>query len=225
MKINLFLIVLVFILILAQARAQRFEAGLTAGAAAADIPGLTYNFSKLGFTVGGLVSTAISTKTLVQLEINYIQKGASHAPTDSLNNGSFRYSFNYLEIPLIFRRHLHFMIFKKPSTNFDLEGGASVARLFSYNYVDATHYPQGIPSGTLNNTDVSLIAGLDYNFTSNLIFCIRYTNSVIPVFVKSKLPSNQFLFYSLNKGQNAVFQFTLKFVFSPNKKEQSPQPQ
>jgi hypothetical protein len=222
-KLICFIVVLI-VLFETNSSAQQFQAGLTAGAAATDIPGLTSgtHFNKLGFTVGGLVSTAISSKTVVQLEINYIQKGASQKP-DSNNNGSFRFSFNYLEVPLIFRRHLHLMIFKKPSNQFDLEGGVSVAKLFSYTYIDQTHYAQTLPNNYYNKTDASLLVGLDYNFTSNFIFCFRYTNSVIPVIKKSPVTSNQLLFYSLNKGQNVVLQFTIKFVFSPNAKGQSPQ--
>src|ERR1017187_8739910 len=87
------------LLFITNSSAQRFQAGLTAGGIASDIPGMDTrdndaDFTKLGYTVGALVSTAISSKALVQLEINYIQKGTAQKP-DSLNNGSFRYSFNY----------------------------------------------------------------------------------------------------------------------------------
>src|SRR5947207_15778391 len=70
------------------ANAQRFNAGITAGALASDLVGLdSYDtdYNKAGFTFGGFVNTHIGDKKLLQFEIYYIQKG-SLQPADSTNN-------------------------------------------------------------------------------------------------------------------------------------------
>lgn len=200
--------------------AQRFRAGLTAGAVATDVAGAGTrdnftHFNKLGFTAGGIVNTTLNEKNVFQLEINYVQKGSLQRP-DSANNDYFKLSFNYVEIPLIFRRHLHFTLFKKPSTRFDLEGGVSVGRLIYSELIGNTNYTQSIDPKNFNKTDVSILAGIDYNFNSNLYFCLRYSNSVIPVTKKNPAPGPALVYLpaAFNQGNNLAFQFSFKYIFS-----------
>ena len=203
--------------------AQRFRAGLSAGAVASDVQGTDTrdndaDFTKLGFSLGGIVNSNITKNIILQLEINYIQKGAAQKP-DSLMNGSFRLVLNYIEIPLVFRRRMHMTIFKKPSNNFDLEWGASIGRLFSSSFT-ADNYPQYLGPNTFNKTDVSLLFGFDYNLNNNIHFCVRYSNSVIPAIRHDSTPGLQFLPYTFNMGNNMVFLFAIKFIFGGSNSEQ-----
>ncbi len=212
-----------FLTVLGFSQEPRFKAGLTGGLVASDIPGTDtrdndVDYNKLGFTLGALVNTRVNDKTLVQLEINYIQKGTEQKP-DSNNQGYFKLSLNYIEVPLLIRRRLHFSVFKRPSTNFDLEAGASYGKIFSMAYVDGTNTPATLNPAAFNQTDISLLFGVDYNFNPNWAFCIRYTNSLIAAIKTDPLPAGykylSALPYTFNHGDNVVIQFTIKFAFGP----------
>jgi len=206
---------------------QVFRAGFTLGGVASDIPGMDtrdhdVDYNKLGFTIGGLVNTSLNEKNKLQMEINFIQKGSSQPP-DSNNNGSFRLILNYIEVPLIYRHRLQFNVRKKPVTSFELECGASYGRVYSMKFYDYTNTLQAIPPGSINLNDISLLAGLEYSITPNFLFCVRYSNSLIPVIVQDPLPPGYprlpFIFYTFNHGDNVVIQFSLKFIFGPSGNE------
>ena len=193
------------------ARAQRFRAGFAAGPVIAEINGARARvcLNKLGFTLGGIVNSALNEKNTLQLEINYIQKGTLQRP-DSNNNGHFKISLDYIEIPLLLKHRTHFSIAKKTVDKFDLEIGASFGRLVRVKELLDNSPLSSSPK--FNKTDVSVFAGLDYNIVPSVYLCLRYSNSVIPVLNKSFLPAYLFR-YSYNKGNNMVFQFAFKFVF------------
>ena len=208
--------------------AQKFKAGFTLGLNATDINGADTrdndnDFSKLGVTVGGIVSTAINEKTIFQLELKFVQKGHLDKP-DSLNNGYSKISLYYSEAPVLIKRQLKFNMRKKPMTRFMLECGASVGRLVNYEVIGATNYKIYSGPELFNFYDVSLLAGLGYNFSERVSLSIRYSNSVIPV-IKKNIPNPAFITYSFNRGNNMVFQFAFKFVFGAvKKKEEAPLP-
>ncbi len=68
-----------------------------------DIPGTDnidndVDFEKLGFTVAGTVSTKISPKTRLQMEIRFFQRGAQQSPTlvnDSASSATINPSGQY----------------------------------------------------------------------------------------------------------------------------------
>jgi hypothetical protein len=195
--------------------AQLFKAGLSAGLLASDIPGTDsrdndVDFKKAGFTFGGIISADINEKNSFQFEINYIQKGALQTP-DSNNNGYFKISLNYVEVPLLIKHHLHFSMGKLEMTRFDLEGGASIGRLVQF-AESRDNYAQLIGRDNYNSTEVSVFGGIDYNITSHLYLCVRYSNSVIPA-IKRNNVSPQFITYTFNKGSNVLFVFNLKYIF------------
>lgn len=229
MKKEIFLTVLFlyFLFFLNTAKAQRFKAGLSAGLTATDVAGADTrdgdnDFHKLGFTVGGIVNTRLNEKNVFQFEINYIQKG-SMQPPDSLNNGYFKLAIDYMEVPMLLKHRIHFNIRKKPINGFDLEGGMSIGRMIRYTMVNETNYLQTVDLSKINKTDVSIFAGIDYNFSSNFYFCLRYGNSVIPTIKRNSVPL--FLYrYTFNQGNNMVFQFAFKLIFgSTENKEQADQ--
>ena len=227
-KKNCLFVLLSSLLITSCAFAQEvFHIGLTGGLDATDVKGMDMrdndnDFNKLGFTVGGLVSAAISKDNSVQMEINYIQKGSLQKP-DSSNQNYYKLSLNYLEVPVLFKHRLHFNIYRRPTNNFQLEGGASIGKLVGPTnpYVvsvttagNVINYSTYLPLSSLRPIDISLIVGVDFDITSNFIFCIRYTNSILPPIRRDAQISNiNFLPYTFNAGNNMVFQFTLKYIF------------
>lgn len=197
------------------AEAQRFHAGLSAGAVITDIPGTDLrdgdvDFHKWGLAAGGLVNTAIGPNNDFQFEINYIQKG-SMQPPDTLNNGYFKFSLAYIEVPLLFKHRLHFTANKKQQNTFGFELGMSVGRAVSFSEI-VNNYPQSFDKSMLNKTDISVLAGVNYFFSEHFYFGFRFSNSVVPALKRNSAPL--FLYrYTFNNGNNVVMQLSFKYVF------------
>ncbi len=204
--------------------AQQFNAGISGGFVASDVYASDIydydtDFHKAGFIFGGLVSTALSPNTTLRLELNYIQKGTQQ-PADSTGNGYYKFSFNYLEFPLIFKWRFNFNVAKKPINRFDFQTGISVGKLISHNSEGDNFYSYAGDS-YLNKTDVSLLAGLGYNFSPHFNFSFRYSNSLIPVFKRNSPPPFYFT-STLNNGNNLVWHFIFQYMFGADKNTPAP---
>jgi hypothetical protein len=73
----------------------------------------------------------------------------------------------------------------------------------------------------LHKTDVSLLAGLGYNFSEHFSFCFRYSNSIILVF-KRNSASPMLLTSTVNNGNSLVLHFILQFMFGAAKNNPHP---
>lgn len=202
-------------------RAQTFNAGIGAGLTVSEINGANTDpnrrgFHKLGVTAGGVANFRIARKTLFQFEINYIQKG-SMQPPDSLNNGYYKINLGYIEIPLLLRQQIFFNWKGKKVNKADLEFGASYGKMFHRTVIGNTNYQLNNTDPYYNTNDISLLAGIDYNFTNNICFNFRYSNSLIPAVKRSTLV-NGLVSQTFNRGNNMVFQFGFKFLFTTKKK-------
>ena len=212
-------------LLVVNSYAQRFNAGFSGGLVVSDIDGADTrdtdnDFHKLGFTAGGIVNTQLTKKSLLQFEINYIQKG-SMQPPDSLNNGYFKIALAYVEIPILVRRQIYFNWKGKKINKIDLEAGASYGRMIQRKVVGNTNYTLSNTADYYNINDVSILVGADYNFTKNVVFCFRYSNSVIPVIKRNAIRPG-FYSYAYNKGNNLAFQFSFKFLFGAKQQSERP---
>jgi hypothetical protein len=203
------------------AKEQRFRAGLTFGAVASDIPGMDTrdkdsDFEKLGFSVGGVVNTRLNPKNVLQVEINYIQKGAQQNP-DSLNMGYHRLALNYIEVPLIVRHTIRMNVRRKPVDRLEVHYGASFGRLIGYNW-NEDGYPAPIDLSRLNSNDISLLGGLSFLFTPNIAFNLRYSNSVNQALIGDAIPA-YLIRYAWNNGHNQVFLMSVSYIFGGKKKK------
>lgn len=88
--------------------------------------------------------------------------------------------------------------------------------------VGGTNYTLPATSQYYNYNDVSALLGLDYNFTKNIYFCFRYSNSLIPTIKKNGANYGTQSIYTINKGNSMVFQFSFKFVLNGKKQETTP---
>lgn len=202
-------------LLAVEASAQKFRAGFSAGLVASDIAGahtrIHQRFHKVGFSAGLLGNVQIAKKTVFQLEINYIQKG-SLQPPDSLNMGYYKIALHYVEIPVIFKRQVYINYKGKSVNKIDLEVGLSYGRLLKTTVIGSTNY--SLPNGAdyFNKNIVTLLAGVDYNFTRNMFFCFRYSNSLSPAVKRNALKPG-FVSQTFNNGNNLALEFSLKFAF------------
>ncbi len=211
-----------FGLLAGQVSAQRFRAGLSGGLTVADIDGADTrdndnDFHKVGFTAGALVNTQLTKKSLIQFEVNYIQKG-SMQPPDSLNNGYYKIALQYVEIPVLIRRQIYFNYKGRRVNKVDLEGGVSYARLVHSTVIGNTNYVLSTAGNYFNTNEASVLLGVDYNFTRNIYFCFRYSNSVTPAVKRNSLKPG-FVSYTFNRGNNMVFQFSFRVVFGGSRED------
>jgi hypothetical protein len=205
----------------------KFHAGLSFGAVATDINGADpkdgdNDFQKLGLTAGLLVNTKIAKSSIIQLELNYIQKGTMQRP-DSLNHGYLKIALHYIEIPILIRQQIHFNYKGRRVNRVDLLAGVSVGRMIYNQSVDSTNsiLPKEYVNKYYNSTDVSLLGGVCINVSKRFLIDLRYTNSLIPVIHKNPINAH-FFTYTFNKGNNMVFQMCLKFVFGPKGENSRP---
>jgi len=211
--------ILLALLFIQQLHAQHFMAGLSGSGLVSDVQGtdtrdFDNDFYKAGFSLGAFVNRQISDKNILQLEINYIQKGAEQVP-DSNNNGYFKLTLNYIEVPVLLRHRIHFNANNKFYNNFEWELGVSGGYLFSYNFISGTGYSYTYSTGSLNTIDISVLGGINYILSPSVYVGLRYSNSLIPVMKRNNLPST-FNQYSLafNDGNNLVWAFSLKYVIA-----------
>ena len=221
-RFTFFTLFLIFIINIADA--ERFRAGLTLGVTATDIDGMDTHdqdndFYKLGFALGGIINTKLNAKNDLQVEINYIKKGTMQLP-DSNNNGYYKLALDYIEVPFILRHHVKFNMGKMEVNKFDLELGASVGRLVNSSW-ERGNYQYDIDMSMINSTDVSLLVGLSYNFSSHVNLNFRYSNSVIPSVKQNVIPGYLITYY-YNSGNNMVFQMSLKFIFGGSAEKEKP---
>lgn len=209
--------------------AQRFKAGVSAGITASDVYGADIvpdadawndtDFRKLGIMLGGTVHTNLGKRTRIQMEINYIQKGTQQSG-DSTGTGFYKFTFNYVEVPLLIGYNLQFSGNGKKLKGFDLHAGVSAAQLVRSKGEGNNFYMVNDYS-YLNKTDVSLLAGIGYYFSERIDFSVRYSNSLIPVFKRNNSPI--FFAQSLNVGNSLVLQFILHYTFGVGTNTSAPE--
>ncbi|MCD4744816.1 MAG: PorT family protein [Bacteroidales bacterium] len=175
-----------------------------AGLAASQVGGDTYwGFHKAGIFAGGFVNIQITDRSVVQMELDYIQKGSRHN-IDSLKNDSVTYilRLNYVEISFMY----HYIISNKFTIEAGLSNGILVKSYEEYNYQNITDIQP------FRKYDFCVVLGLSYSLTEKLKVNIRTSNSLIGLRknndygVKRIFDSGQYndvlilsLFYNFNK--------------------------
>jgi len=203
---------------------NRFHAGLSACAAITDVQGTDpfdadVDFHHLGFSVGGIVHTQLQDGNSFQFEINYITKGSSQLP-DSANNGAYKLTLNYVEVPIVFRHQLGFNVNKKSMSKFEIEFGASAGALVHYGET-VNNYAQTFGKENVHKVDLSILLGFNYVLSQHIYFGFRYSNSVIPALRRNSIPT-YFLRFAFNNGNNMVGQLGIHFIFGKMDTENVP---
>lgn len=212
--------------------AQTFQAGFYLGAAVSDIPGTDnidndVDFEHLGFIAAGTVSTRISPRTMLQMEIRYIQRGATQKPvilndtaSTLYNNPSMNYisqnfiiDLYYVDVVIGFKHAIHFSIRNQATDKYGIEEGVSLGSLVGYSYeANQVNYTLD-----LNPIDISPYIGIYYNVTPHFYAEARYSNSITSALKHNNNANNLGLytiFYDTwDAGHNVAFTMTIGFNF------------
>ena len=205
-----------------QGNAQRFRAGLIAGLVASDVAGMDLydfdnDFHKAGLTGGAFVNAKFTEKNSLQFEILYTQKGSWQPPVDSAHPDYYKLNLDYIEVPVIFRHKFHIQVKSVTTDRFALELGPSFGARIRIEqnglfYKDGMFYSGYFKDDDFRKTELAFHIGICYNFYKNFMFDVRYSNSILPVTSRRDI-FNNFFRYTFNKGDNMVFNFTLRYIF------------
>jgi len=187
------LCILIFLLITMITYGQRFHGGPMTGFVVSQVDGDNLGgYNKPGIKAGGWVNTHISELTMLQLEIQYIQKG-SKISENELKSGEYYHSrLNYLQVSFLGKYEL------MPK----LHGEAGVAGGYLFNALeDYDGYGFVEPREAFNNYELSLLIGINYQFNDHFTGNIRFNYSALPI---REHPGGQVYFIDRGQYNNAL---------------------
>lgn len=172
---------------------QAFHGGVSAGFVASQLDGDNLGgYHKPGFRAGGWVNTQLGEFFLLQLELEYFQKGSKISERELQKTRYYHSRLNYVQLPFLARIQLYPKIYG--------EAGLAAGYLES-SAEDKDGYGFTDPSPLFNEWDFSGILGLVYKFNETWMGNVRLNYSILPV---REHPGEQV--YWVNRGQynNAV---------------------
>jgi hypothetical protein len=194
-----------------------FTGGLILGANFAQVDGDTYyGFYKVGVNAGATVQVRFSEIFSAGMELLYVQKGVRGLAVVGSQYGStyaqkYYLDLNYAEVPVL----LHIKPGSKCPTYLraDFETGVSYARLINFKEYAENDQPVYF-NPTVNyfkNSDVDLVAGINYKIYKNLHLNFRYQYSLTTIRDAARIPVG---FGYGNAGQyNNTCTLRLKYIF------------
>jgi opacity protein-like surface antigen len=166
------LTLLTFAIISLSAYSQRFSGGILAGFNASQVDGDTYSgYNKFGFALGAFTNTQFSEKVTGELQIKFMQKGASKPVTED-DATKYTSKLNYIEIPVLIRYHQS----KKISWHL----GPGFGYLFKYSVEDENGSLTGSSIG-FRKFELSGIAGMQYQIIEKLGVSLSFSYSLISI--------------------------------------------
>lgn len=202
------IIVLMFLFLMINniARGQSFKAAVLAGINSSQVSGDELSgFNKVGLFIGGSAILPVSEKSLVEMELLFIQKGSkTPTPKDGAANYFYRMSLNYLEVPLNYTF--------RPVKYVSVHAGPTFGVLVGSKEEDNAGELTGqIP---FQKTELGIDGGLSVYFSEHLSLTMRLSTSLLPI---RKTGANSPLFES---GQyNSGLAFFLQYTFGSKKSE------
>ena len=198
-----------------EVQAQKFNAGLIAGATFSQVDGDSYyGYHQLGWTAGVYVNLPVQDHFAFQMELKYSLLGA-HSSTKEVMEYSYNpYSLrlHYAEIPLMLRYDFgHFTVYGKSLDFLSLEAGVGLDfRLKATEDVDTDFE---VTTERWKFFSMTFNAGMHFAITKHLGVGVRWMYSVVPCRINYESPS-----YFYGHYYNKVWQFVLTYnINSPLK--------
>jgi hypothetical protein len=196
-------LVILFLLISISLHAQKFKAGVLIGISATQISGDDLGgFDKAGLVAGGMVSTSISEKFDMAMEITFFQKGSKkNSKPEKGDYNSYNLRLNYIEVPVLFQ----WMYSKR----FTFEAGPTFGALLSSKEENELGEIPWDPPRPFDNFELGITGGMRVHFAQNFSSIFRLSSSVLPV-----RPHQSGASYRANYGQyNASLVLGLQYTF------------
>ena len=153
-------------------QAQKFNGGVMLGFTGSQVAGDNdEGYNKAGLFAGGFVNLKIGYRSLLQLELEFMQKGSRHNP--NYEEGDFKsllIRLAYVEMPLLYQYII--------SDKFKIEAGPSLAVL-----IDSFEEYDEVEGDRKNFRllHLCLNAGVYYSLTDKILLNLRTNNSLINI--------------------------------------------
>ncbi len=152
--------------------AQNFMGGVHAGLVGSQVAGDRFSgYNKAGITAGGWVSLQLSTHSVIQMELSYIQKGSRENPDyENERFDAYLMRTGYIELPILYR------LLYSNKLNFEagLAMNVLVQHYEQFNYEELNENP-------FERINPAILLGLSYNINERLRANIRTNNSLISI--------------------------------------------
>jgi|GEM_PF-1527509 hypothetical protein len=206
-----FTLILIFGGIIFLAAQPKMDFGIHGGPLVSNLPDFSnQGFNKVSATAGVIITRRDKYKNYVQMEINYIRKGAFRKP-EGISTNKFNLSLHYIEIPVIYRFEKFAFNSGAHEQRVGIDLGLSYARLISprlfkngdqvaFNEIWADKY------------DMSAIFGAHLRINNRMYLDARYSFSINPILRRNILPYDiPYSEYNTQQTHNHVFQAGICF--------------
>lgn len=169
--LRIILMVLPFFYLTLSLSAQSFKGGVHGGLVASQVAGDKFSgYNKAGISAGGWVSLQVTPRSVLQMELAYVQKGSRENPDYEKNRmQEYLMRLGYVELPVLYR------LIYSDKLNFEI-GPAMNFLIHSYEEADGYIIDYGF-----KNTNLALIIGLSYNLNEKLRVNFRTNNSIFNI--------------------------------------------
>lgn len=175
------LILFVIGLLATSLNAQKFGGGFKGGIVASEVSGDNMaGPNKLGYFGSAFTFLPLGSYAYIQGEVMYIQKGSRSVPNKHNSYYDYRFSLQYVEIPLLYVQDMSRFTTVSYLSRLLLHGGLSVSFLTQYEESE-DGYTLPSDSNTYNLAELNLLLGLSYPISEVLFFNIGYSNSITPI--------------------------------------------
>lgn len=160
------------LLFAASVNAQQFDGGVMMGLVASQVAGdLRGGFDKAGLNAGGWISLGISPKSMLQMELAYVQKGSrENQDLDNFIEHTYILRLGYIELPFLYR-----YIYNE---RFVLETGLGMNFLIHHSETLDGYETTGSP---FRNQNLCFLAGISVKLNERLNINFRTDNSLFSI--------------------------------------------
>lgn len=151
---------------------QNFNGGLNLGMNTSQIDGDAYwGYHRIGPFVGAFVNTYFTEYIGMQLELNYVNKGASKR-NEIGDPAYYRIKLNYVELPVV----ALYKLIDKVRINAGITYGVLIK---AKEDLSGTGFRE--PEPAFDKSDLSMLVGAEYFFTEKWSIYGRFTYSILPI--------------------------------------------
>lgn len=187
------ILVIVLTGIMFPAWGQRFHGGPMLGLAATQIDGDNLGgYNKPGIRGGGWVNTPVSENLILQLELEFIQKGSKISQNELKNQEYYHARLNYLQAPVLVQTS----VMPRLTGEAGIAGAYLVASLEDR---DGDGFLKADPP--FDQFELSGLLGLNYDLSEYFIASVRFNYSLLPV---RPHPGGQVRWPDLGQYNNAM---------------------
>jgi hypothetical protein len=211
MKKSICIILVIFLVSIFQASAQRFRGELIAGLNKSQVDGdEAYHFKKYGMNFGAGVAVPVYKNWFASMELLYSEKGAylKGYKNDTMD-GSYRLHLNYLEVPVLF--------YYTDKELISAGAGFSWGNLINVWEKERRYVIPDVDLDTVyRKSDLNAIADLRVRIYKNLKLNVRYAYSIRKIGERDVRDSESGQWILNDKQYNNLW--TFRFIYMINEK-------